>query len=165
VSFVPSGPKVCARAERRGVARDRLKCFRLACSVIWTVVILFLCWLPARLVEKIEKGSPWFRVPDLDKAIHAGIFVVLAILWCRLYPSRRATGAVILGGFALGALTELGQLLPFIRRHAELYDVATDCVGVIVGVAIAPLVEPLVRSIERWLLRLPSPAEPAGVES
>ena len=83
----------------------------------------------------------------MDKVVHAGIFLVLAILWRRVDWSRRAIGAVILGGFALGAMSELGQLLPIVRRNASLYDLATDCAGLIVGVAIAPLVEPFIRSM------------------
>jgi VanZ family protein len=164
LSSVPSGQKSRAKAERPAITRDPLKLFRLGAAVIWTVVILLLCWIPATVVQKIEGGSPWFRVPELDKVIHAGIFAVLAILWRRAYSSRRAIGAIILGGFALGALTELGQLLPIVRRHAELYDLATDCVGVLVGVAIAPLIEPLLRAIERVLIRTPTPAAAAAVE-
>jgi VanZ family protein len=127
-------------------------------------VVLFLCWLPATVVQKIEGESPWFQVPNLDKAIHVGLFVVLAILWRRAYPSKRAIGAVILGGVLLGAITELGQLLPIVRRHAELHDLAMDSVGVLIGVAIAPLFEPLLRAIERMLIRVPSPAESAAIE-
>jgi hypothetical protein len=153
-----------ARTDRPAIARDRLKLFRLGAAVIWTVLILLLCWLPATFVQRIEEGSPWFQVPELDKAVHAGMFVVLAILWRRAYPSRRAIGAVILGGIALGALSELGQLLPIVHRNAELYDLAVDCVGVLVGVAIAPLIEPLLRTFERLIIRVPSPAGVAAVE-
>ena len=49
------------------------------------MLILLLCWLPRIIVEEIEGRSPWFQIPDLDKAIHAGIFVVLAILWRPAY--------------------------------------------------------------------------------
>jgi VanZ like protein len=146
------------------MTHDPPKLFRLAAAIIWTVVILLLCWIPATVVQRIEAKSPWLQIPDLDKVIHAGIFVVLAVLWRRAYSSRRAIGAVILGGFALGALTELGQLLPIVRRHAELYDLATDCVGVLIGVAIAPLIEPSLRAIERVLIRAPTPAAAAAVE-
>jgi hypothetical protein len=164
VSSLPPGPGIPARAERPGASSDRLKVFRFASAVIWTVMILILCWIPARIVHKIEEGSSWFQVPDLDKAIHAGLFLVLALLWRRVDLSRRAIGVVILGGFALGAISELGQLLPIIRRTASLSDLATDCVGLIVGVAIAPWVEPLLGSIERRLMRVPRAPEAAGVE-
>ena len=51
-----------------------------------------------------------------------------------------------------------------VKRNAELYDLVTDCLGVIIGVAIAPLFEPLLRSIERGLVRTPGPAGPAAVD-
>jgi hypothetical protein len=73
---------------------------------------------------------------------------------------------VILGGFALGALSELGQLVPIVGRDANLYDLATDFVGVLTGGAIAPLVEPSIRFMERRLVREPAtervPAEPTA---
>ena len=73
---------------------------------------------------------------------------------------------VILGGFALGALSELGQLVPIVGRDAELYDLVTDCVGVLIGVAIAAPVEPLIRLVERRLFPEPAteliPAERAA---
>jgi VanZ family protein len=127
------------------------------------MLILVLCWLPRIIVEEIESGSSWFQIPDLDKTIHAGLFVILAILWVRVVPSRRAIWAVVLGGFALGALTELGQLVPYVNRNAELYDLITDCVGVVIGVAIAPFCEPLLRSIERRLVRVPGPASSISI--
>jgi hypothetical protein len=164
VSSVPSGPKMCAQPEPPVGGWDHLKFFRLATAIIWTAVVVFLCWLPGNFVKEIEQESSWFRMPSLDKAIHAGIFVILPILWRRLSSSRREMGAIILGGVGLGALTELGQLLPIVRRNADLYDFATDCVAVIFGVAIAPVVEPLLRAIERRILRLPSPAEPGEAE-
>jgi hypothetical protein len=164
VSSVPPGPEVRVRAERRSPAGNHLNSVRFAAAVIWTVMILVLCWLPADVIKEIEHKSPWFEIPDLDKVIHAGLFVGLAILWRRLAPSRRAIWAVLLGGFALGALSELGQLVPFVNRNAELYDLATDCVGVAIGVAISPLVEPVLRLIERRLIREPLPGEPTAVE-
>jgi len=136
----------------------------LATAVIWSGLILVLCWIPFRYVQQIEKKSPWFQIPDLDKVIHAGLFMILAILWLRFALPRRPIWAVLLGCFALGALSELVQMLPIINRTAELYDLATDCVGVVVGVAIAPLVEPILRSIERLVVRPFLPPETATVD-
>jgi hypothetical protein len=166
--------------------RSAVRSVRLAAAVIWTVLILVLCWLPAEIVHEVEGESPWLRIPNLDKVVHCGIFVVLSILWLRLrqaptishaapeapgsspvhsaprtpHPAPRAASRptiwmVILGGFALGALSELGQTLPIVGRDASLYDLVTDCVGVLIGVAITPLVEPLIRFVERRLFREP----------
>jgi VanZ family protein len=164
VNFPPSGPDSGAPAQRPAPSADRLKSFRLASAIIWTVLILVLCWLPLDVVQKIEHRSTWFEIPDLDKVIHAGLFTVLAILWRRLAPAKSTKWAIVLSGFALGALTELGQLVPFVNRNAELYDLVTDCVGVVVGVAIAPLVEPLLPAIEHRLIRSPLPPAPTAAE-
>jgi hypothetical protein len=168
LSFDDSGALAGRNTTPPVPGHNAIRSFRLATAVIWTLLILVLCWTPAVFVQKVEGTSWWFRLPSLDKVVHAGIFVVLSILWLRLGRSKRMIWAVILGGFALGALTELGQLLPIVKRNAELYDLATDCVGVLVGVAIAPLVEPLIRIVERRLFREPTtdnvPVAPAAAK-
>jgi VanZ family protein len=168
VSSVPASSEPGAQPDQSAPPRDRLKSVRQAAAVLWTILILALCWLPRQYVHEIEGDSSWFRVPNLDKIVHCGIFVVFSILWLRLATSRRAKWAVLLGGLALGALSELGQLLPIVGRDAELYDFATDSVGVVIGVLVAPLVEPLIRFVECRLFREPAaglrPAEPAAVE-
>ncbi len=158
--------------------RSALRFFRLATAISWTLLILVLCWLPTQFVDEVEEGSSWFRIPNLDKVVHGGIFVVLPIVWLRLRaapnpsPSAPRSSArptiwmVILGGFALGVLTELGQLVPIVGRDAEVSDLVMDFIGVLIGVAIAPLVEPWIRFVERRLFREPTPelvpAEPVA---
>ncbi len=124
----------------------------MAAAVIWILVILGLCWTPKFVVRRVENDS-FFRLPSLDKLVHGVIFVVLAILWMRVGSSWRAIGAIILGGFALGIISELGQLMPFVRRDANLYDMLTDFAGVLIGIAAAPLVEPWLARLERRLIR------------
>ncbi len=168
MSGVRNSSESGVRTEQSAPRRDHLKSIRVATAVLWTVVILTLCWLPRQYVREIEGDSSWFEIPNLDKIVHCGIFVVFAILWIRVAPSRRTIWAVVLGGFAIGALSELGQLVPFVNRDAELYDLVTDSVGVLIGVAIAPLVEPVIRFVERRIFRKPAlepgPAEPTAVE-
>ncbi len=164
MSSVPPSHEVRARTAPPGPIGNRLKTFRLATAVIWSGLILVLCWTPYQYIREIENKSPWFQIPDLDKAIHAGLFVILAILWLRFALPRRPIWALLLGCFVLGALSEIVQMLPILNRTAELYDLATDCVGVVVGLAIAPLVEPILRPIERLILRPFLPREPAALD-
>jgi hypothetical protein len=164
VSSVPSGPPIHVHAPRGGVGGNRLKVVRLGVAILWTLLIMVLCWIPRGFVHKIEEESSWFRLPSLDKVIHFGMFVVLAILWRRYDSSRRAIGAIVLGGVALGVLTELGQLLPVVSRNADLYDVVMDGIGLAIGVAIAPYVEPLLGFFESRLGRVLSPRTAARVE-
>ncbi len=171
----PSAPE---RTAPPVTGRSALRYFRLATAVIWTLLILVLCWLPTEFVDEVESESSWFRIPNLDKVVHGGIFVVLPIVWLRLSSSpgisnhvarstsRQTIWMVILGGFAFGVLTELGQLVPIVGRDAEASDLVMDFIGVLIGVAIAPLVEPWIRFVERRLFREPAtelvPAEPAA---
>jgi hypothetical protein len=131
------------------------------------LVILILCWTPKAFIHKVEYGS-FFRLPNIDKLVHGSIFIVLAILWLRVAPSRRTMWAVIVGGFALGIVTELGQLIPLVNRDANLFDMLTDCAGVLIGLAAAPLVEPWIARMERRLApksaSLALTAEPTAVE-
>jgi VanZ family protein len=131
--------------------RHDLKSLRLAAAVIWTLTIMTLCWLPAEVVQEVEEKSPWFAINNLDKAVHCGIFVVFALLWARVWRSRRRYAWVGLMGLGLATLTEIGQLLPAIGREASVADAATDMLGCVIGLALVPWLEPLLRWTEARL--------------
>lgn len=137
-------------------ARSSLKVLRLAMAVLWTVVICFLCWMPGRWVQEVGRASPWFELPDLDKVVHWGIFVLFTVLWLRTGTSRWRYAWVALGGLAMAAITELVQNLPAVGRDAEVADAITDLIGVAIGLAVAPWIEPLLRRAESLLFRAPS---------
>ena len=75
-------------------------------------------------MHKVEHGS-FFRLPSLDKVVHGGIFVIFAILWLRVGSVQADDLELIVGGFALAIVSELGQLMPFVRRDANLFDMLT----------------------------------------
>jgi hypothetical protein len=119
-------------------------------AVLWTLAILALCWLPIKWIQPPEQGSPWFEIPDLDKVIHWGVFVVFALLWLRLGTSRWRFGWVALGGLAMAVGTELVQAIPFIDRDCEIADGISDMIGVSIGLLVAPWIEPVLRYVESW---------------
>ncbi len=125
---------------------------RLIAAVLWTLVILGLCLLPGLWVNAVEKKSGIW-IPNLDKLVHCGIFVLFSIFWIRLGSSTRRYIWVALAGIALGAGTELLQNLPIVGRDCNLLDALTDAAGVLVGLAAAPFVEPLIRFVESRLFR------------
>jgi hypothetical protein len=127
---------------------------RFALAALWTLAIMVLCWMPRYIVEEVEEGSSWFEIPNLDKVVHWGIFVVFAVLWLRTSTSRRRYAWVALGGLALAVITELVQTIPAINRNAGLDDGITDLIGVALGLAVARWIEPLLSWIESRLLRL-----------
>ena len=97
--------------------------------------------------------GPLGRDLDLDKVVHAGIFVVFSVLWARTLTIRRRFAWVALGGIALAILTELVQTLPIVGRDGEVSDALTDVAGVLVGIVLASLVEPVARFIESRIFR------------
>ena len=134
-------------------ARSLSRTFRLTIASIWTIVILVLCWMPGEWIQEMGDGSGWFTLPNLDKLIHWGIFVVFCVLWLRLGTSRWRYAWVALGGLALAAVSEIVQTLPWIGRDGELDDGITDMIGVLLGLIIARWIEFLFRRAETRLFR------------
>jgi hypothetical protein len=133
--------------------RRALGIVRFATAVLWTLVILALCWLPGELVQEVEGESAVFRIPHLDKLIHWGIFVGFAVLWLRVGESRRRYAWVVIAGVGVAALTEVVQaLVPQIHRYGEIGDFLIDGLGVITGIAVAHWVEPWLRRLETRIL-------------
>ncbi|HJR62213.1 MAG TPA: VanZ family protein [Gemmatimonadaceae bacterium] len=103
---------------------------RWAPSLLWTVIIFTFTSIP-------DPGTAGFRIAGLDKAIHASLYAVLAVLSARaLSPARqdgrlpraRALLGLLLGILALGAVDEWHQ--QFIAgRSMELLDWLADGVG------------------------------------
>ncbi len=141
---------------RPSTAGSGLKALRIAMAVLWTLVICFLCWMPGRWVQEVGKGSPWFQVPDLDKVVHWGIFVLFTVLWLRTGTSRWRHAWVALGGLAMACGTEFVQNLPAIGRDAEVGDAITDLIGVAIGLGLARWIEPPLRWAESLLFRAPA---------
>jgi hypothetical protein len=127
--------------------------FRIVMAVVWTATICFLCWMPGRWVQEVGEGSPWFQVPDLDKVVHWGIFVLFTVLWLRTGTSRWRYAWVAVGGLAMASLTEIVQTLPAIGRDAEVGDAITDLIGVAIGLAVFRWIEPLLCRAESLVFR------------
>jgi VanZ like family len=125
-----------------------LKTIRIAMAAAWTLVIFALCWMPGEWVQEVGRGSPWFQIPDLDKVIHWGIFVLFTVLWLRTGTSRRRYAWVALGGLAVAALTEVGQIYLPVGRDGEVGDAITDLIGVAIGLGVARWIEPPFRWAE-----------------
>jgi uncharacterized protein (DUF486 family) len=134
-------------------ARSTSMRFRIAMAALWTIVILALCWMPGFVVQEIERDSSWFQVPNLDKVVHWGIFVVFTVLWLRTSTSRWRYAWVALGGLAAASITEVVQNLPAIGRDGEVGDAITDLIGVVLGLAMARWIEPLFRRVESLVFR------------
>ena len=110
---------------------------RLSLAILWTIMILAMCWTPADwLPVKQEQESSWLNIPHFDKIVHGGLFVVFAVLWMGALAGRAKRIAwVAAAGLFVAAISELGQLIPAVNRDGELMDFVADSTGVLVGLA------------------------------
>ena len=69
-----------------------------------------------------------------DKFAHFGGFLILAILWLRVYPS--SIFRIVAYGALFGILTELYQHVMPIDRSFDMADALADFGGLLVGVQI-----------------------------
>lgn len=76
-----------------------------------------------------------------DKLVHFAGFLILAILWLRVYPAS-ATRIIVYGAL-FGILVEVYQHVMPIGRSFDIVDALADFGGLLVGVQIG---RPLVRS-------------------
>jgi len=116
--------------------------FRLLSAVLWTIVIMVLCWTPQVWLTVEEKPGSWAVLLHLDKVVHAGIFGVFAVLWLRALPAGSNRFLWVgLAGTALAAITEIVQTVPIINREGEFQDAVADVVGVLIGFLFFPWIE------------------------
>jgi VanZ family protein len=153
VDSVPTSPSLDQSTSRPSAVGAHLSRFRLAMAIFWTLVIMTLCWLPREAVHQLEDESSWFKVPNFDKLVHAGIFVVFAVLWTRVWSAPRRFVWTALAGLSLAVITEVVQGLPVVGRDASVADALTDVAGVLIGFMVAPHIEPIARSVESRMFR------------
>ena len=107
---------------------------RVVVAVLWTIVILVLCWTPQALLPVHEEPESLTQKLHLDKFVHAGIFTVFSVLWLRTRPAGKTIYLwVLLAGTGLAAITEIAQNLPIINREGEFQDAMADFAGVLFG--------------------------------
>ncbi len=103
----------------------------------WTLIVLILCWTPRQHLPTPEDQFATWRLPHLDKLVHLGMFALFGALWSMACPRGDRAWRIVLCGAALAALTEIGQLSPYVSRDADVYDALADVIGTIAGVAVA----------------------------
>ncbi len=107
---------------------------RVLIAVLWTIVILVLCWTPQTMLPVTEGPESLTHQLHLDKFVHAGMFAVFSVLWLRTQPAVKTMYLwVLLAGTALAAITEIVQNLPIIHREGEFQDALADFAGVLFG--------------------------------
>lgn len=96
-----------------------------------------LFWLAVAftLVMALLPQPPAVPLPGGDKVLHMTAFAVLSLLACLAFPRRRPV-ELFVGLAALGALIEVLQMVPALRRDAEFGDWIADCLALAITLAI-----------------------------
>jgi hypothetical protein len=100
---------------------------RLAIS--WSLVIFLLLCIPG---DEMSKG--FFFFPHIDKFVHFTLFALYAFLWGKAKPfdtkqKNFPSILIFLSGVAYGIALEFIQLLPFISRSFDYYDMIANSCG------------------------------------
>lgn len=129
---------------------------RLSLAILWTIMILAICWTPAGwLPVKPEEEPGWLDIPHFDKLVHSGLFVGFAVLWMAALAGRAVRSRwVVLAGLSVAAISEIGQLIPAIRRDCEIADFIADSLGVLAGLGLFLACAALLEKARRRPLRV-----------
>jgi hypothetical protein len=101
--------------------------------VAWSILIGVLMFLPGSMLPN-EAG---FKIPNLDKLVHAGLFGGFVLLWNLFLCKRTRHVRVLLRGFFIvyviacfyGVGTELMQRCCIVGRDYDLADILADWTG------------------------------------
>jgi len=96
-------------------------------------ILAVLFWLATlfTLVMALIPAPPAMILAASDKVMHMAAFAVLSLLAALAFPRRRAI-PLFAGLAALGGAIEILQMIPDLRRDAELADWLADCAAIAV---------------------------------
>jgi VanZ family protein len=112
-------------------------------AIAWTIFILILMAIPGKMLPNENKTF----IPNLDKFVHAILFGGFVFLWSFYFASkkkinnnlnRRFTSLLIIA-CVYGVATELMQKYFIPNRDYDIYDIAADASGAVIGYIIVRL--------------------------
>lgn len=108
--------------------------------IFWLGIIFVLTGLPGYAFP----DNQWWQFVGFDKFVHAGMFLVLTMLWCwgmdrtpyQVTKSFTIKSAALIG-FFFASFTEVMQRLVFIQRSADMYDYLANGFGVFLAIVLS----------------------------
>jgi VanZ family protein len=105
-------------------------------SVAWTLLIFILLALPGSVLPN-EKH---FSIPQLDKMVHVVLFGSFVFLWSFYFSTKKTNEnlrkkylRITIIACIYGYVMELIQKYFIPNRDYDIYDVAADVLGAIIG--------------------------------
>lgn len=109
-------------------------------NIIWAIVIFVLCAMPSDSIP-----NPHLNIPHLDKAVHFGMFFIMALLLCNelQYQTsmnlRKIYLTTVCIALVYGGVIELLQHY-FFGRSGDMLDLLADVLGAIIGCLAYPTI-------------------------
>jgi len=103
-------------------------------AVSWLFLMCILFFLPGSALPK----ESWLDAIHFDKIVHIGLFAALVFLWRSSFnwEINHYGYILLLMAVAYGFLVEVIQLYWVSNRSFDLYDVAADTAGSLLGLFI-----------------------------
>ena len=107
-------------------------------SIVWSIVILLACTLPAKRVSKVSL----FDIGHMDKVFHFLMYFIFSIiLYFDLYKYRNALKNkyfiylfIFLIPLVWGSIIELVQFYALLNREGSIADIIANVSGIITGI-------------------------------
>lgn len=118
-------------------------------NIIWATVIFILCTLPGDSIP-----NPHLNIPHLDKAVHFGMFFIMAVLLCNeleyqtQFRLRKIYAITVFIAFLYGGAIEVLQQHCF-SRSGDVWDLVADVFGAVAGCGVYPQL----KQIAGWIRR------------
>jgi VanZ family protein len=109
----------------------------------WTIFIFILMAIPGKMLPNENKTF----IPNLDKLIHVTLFGGFVFLWSYYYATKQEKNfnlnkrfiSFLIIACLYGIATELMQKYFIPNRDYDIYDIAADTTGAIIGYIITRL--------------------------
>lgn len=98
-------------------------------------IIFWLLIAIVSVLMLIELKPTAGGIPNIDKAEHAFVFILLTVTGCLAYAQKKYW--VYAGLIVLGALYEVLQALFTVTRQASIYDWLADIAGVAIAIILS----------------------------
>lgn len=102
-------------------------------ALAWALFILGLCLIPGSALPEWT----WVSLLDLDKLVHLGMFLVLAVLLAAAFKEQGWPSAFISSAVGIAILygvgTEVLQGMEALGRRTDAGDMIANAVGAIMG--------------------------------
>lgn len=118
-------------------------------NIIWATVIFILCTLPGDSIP-----NPHLNIPHLDKAVHFGMFFIMAVLLCNeleyqtRFRLRKIYAITVVIAFLYGGTIEVLQQHCF-SRSGDVWDLVADVFGAVAGCGVYPQLKQIAGRIRR----------------